>query len=54
MKNEKRRLNGAPIFVRVCVAPGCRRLTLRGLCGPCFTLEELRRIFSAVAAQDRP
>ena len=53
MKNKKRPLNGAPKLVRVCLAPGCKRLTLRGICAPCFTTEELRRIFSGVAAQER-
>ena len=52
MKNKKRP-SGAPKRARVCVAPGCNRLTLRTLCGPCFTTEELRRIFSGVAAQER-
>jgi hypothetical protein len=53
MKNKKRQVNGAHNLVRVCLAPGCKRLTLRGLCGPCLTAEELRRIFSSIDVQDR-
>lgn len=56
MTNKKRRVNGATQLVRACLAPGCKRLTLRGLCGlcgPCFTTEKLRRIFAGIAAQDR-